>query len=329
VRRRDFITLMGSAAAAWPLAARAQQAGMKRVSVLSPEAPDDPNVEVRLVIFQQELERLGWQQERNVHIDYRYASGKFDQYAVLARELVASQPDAILAWSTQVAATLKRETRTIPIVFNNVSDPIGAGFVSSLARPDGNLTGILLFETGIMGKWLAMLKEISPGLTRVALLDNPKTSPFDYFKQSAEAAVPSLGIELVPTPVDNDKAEIERAINGFAATPHGGLVVVPDPTPLIQRDVVIALAERDRLPAVYPLRAFMDAGGLMYYGTDQLDLFRLSARYIDRILRGAKPADLPVQAPTKFETIVNLRSAKAMGLTVPPSLLVRADEVIE
>jgi putative ABC transport system substrate-binding protein len=333
VRRRDFITLAAGAAASsftGSLALRAQQAErLRRVGVLMSSAAEDPDSMARLVSFRRELERFGWSEERNLHTDYRFAASRSDQYVPLAQELVKLQPDVILAQSTRVAATLQRETRAIPIVFNNVSDPIGEGFVASLARPGGNLTGLLLYEAGIMGKWLAMLKEIAPSLARVALLGNPKTTPFDYFQRAAATAAPSLAIELVPSPVENAAAGIEQTIESFAAVPNGGLLVLPDPTPTGHRDLVIALAARYRLPAVYPFRLFVDAGGLMFYGTDLIDVFRLSASFVDRILRGAKPADLPVQAPTKYETIVNLKTAKAIGLTVPPSLLVRADEVIE
>jgi putative ABC transport system substrate-binding protein len=330
MKRREVITLLGGAAAGWPLAARAQQGErMRRIGVLMPYAADDPETKSRLTAFRQTLERLGWSEDRNVRIDYRFAAGSSDRYLPLARELMALQPDVIVAVTTPVAATLQRETRAIPIVFTSVSDPIGGGFVASLARPGGNFTGVLLYEDGIMGKWLAMLKEIAPRLTRAALIGNPKTTPFDYFQRAAEAAAPSLAIELVPTTVENEEADIERAIKSFAAVPKGGLVVLPDTTTLARRDLVVALAARNRLPAVYPFRVFVEAGGLMAYGTYVLDGYRLSATYVDRILRGAKPADLPVQAPTKYETVLNLKTAKSLGIEVPPSLLVRADEVIE
>ena len=223
---------------------------------------------------------------------------------------------------------MQQETRTIPIVFAGVADPIGSGFVASLSRPGGNLTGLLQYEEGITGKWLAMLKEIAPNLTRAALVANPRTAAFDYFLQSAKAVAPSLAIDLVPTPVDN-AADIERAIEAFAREPNGGLVLPPDTSTVVHRDLIIALAARHRLPAVYAIRVFVAAGGLMYYGTDFVDLYRQAASYVDRILRGAKPADLPVQTPTKFETVVNRKTAKALGLTVPPGLLIAADEVIE
>jgi putative ABC transport system substrate-binding protein len=330
VNRRSFITLLGGAAAAWPLAARAQQPErMRRIGVLMPYAADDPEIKSRLTAFRQALERLGWSEGRNVQIDYRFAAGSSDRYLPLARELMALQPDVIVAVTTPVVATLQRETRAIPIVFTSVSDPIGAGFVASLARPGGNLTGVLLFEAGIMGKWLEMLKEIAPRLTRAALIGNPKTTPFDYFQRAAEATAPSLAIELVPTAIENAEEDIGRAIESFAATANGGLVVLPDTTTLVRRDLVVALAARNRLPAVYPLRVFVESGGLMAYSIYVVDAYRLAATYVDRILRGAQPTDLPVQAPTRYETVLNLKTAKSLGLEVPPSLLVRADEVIE
>jgi putative tryptophan/tyrosine transport system substrate-binding protein len=264
-----------------------------------------------------------------VRIDYRFGAGRDDRYPSLAKELIGLQPDVIMAQSTRIVATLQRETRAVPIVFTDVSDPIGAGFIASLARPGGNLTGVLLYEEGIVGKWLAMLKEIAPDLTRVAIIGNPKTTPFDYFQRAAKAASPPLGIELVLTPVENASDDIERAVGSFAAVPNGGLIVLPDPTTNGRRDLIIALATRHRLPVVYPFRHFVAAGGLMCYGVDPNDPFRLAASYVDRILRGAKPAELPVQAPTKYETVLNLKTAKALGLTVPSGLLVAADEVIE
>ncbi len=329
MKRRDFITLAGTAAV-WPVAARAQQPErLRRIGVLMPYASGDPEIKSRLAAFYQALEQLGWSEDRNVHIDYRFASGRSDQYLPLAQELLALQPDLIVAVTTPVAATLQRNSRAIPIVFISVSDPIGEGFVASLARPGGNLTGVLLYEAGIVGKWLAMLKEIAPRLTRAALIGNPKTTPFNYFQRAAEAAAPSLAIELVPTIVNNSEADIKRAIESFAATPNGGLVVLPDTTTTVRRELIVALAAQNRLPAVYPFRLFVDAGGLMAYSTDVLENYPLAAIYVDRILRGAKPADLPVEAPTKYETIVNLKTAKAIGLDVPSTMLLRADEVIE
>jgi putative tryptophan/tyrosine transport system substrate-binding protein len=328
MKRREFITPLGGAAVAWPLAARAQQGErVRRVGVLIPQAADDPEMKARLAAFQQGLERLGWSEGRNVRIDYRFAANNPDRFQPLATELVSLRPDVLLAVTTPVAAALRRESRTIPIVFINVSDPIGSGFIASQARPGGNLTGLLLYEEGITGKWLAMLKEIAPGLSRAALIANPRRTPYDYFVRSAKSVAPSLAIELVPSPIKN-AADIERVIVSFAREPNGGLVVLPG-TPIEHRDLVVAIAARHRLPAVYYFRSFVVAGGLMSYGTDFIDQSRQAASYVDRILRGAKAADLPVQAPTKYETTLNLKTAKALGFEVPPSLLVRADEVIE
>jgi putative tryptophan/tyrosine transport system substrate-binding protein len=326
--RREFITMLGGAAAAWPIAARAQQRErMRRIGVLTADAEDDPGVKARLAAFQQGLDRLGWSVDRNVRIDYRFAANNPDQYQPLAKELIRLQPDVLLAYTTPVAAAFERESRMFPIVFVGVSDPIGSGLVASLARPGGNLTGLLLYEEGITGKWLAMLKEIAPGLSRAALIANPKRTPYDYFVRSAKSAAPALRIELAPAPVEN-AADIERVIESFARKPNGGIVVLPG-TAIEYRDLVIALAARHRLPAVYYARFFVTAGGLMSYGIDFVDQSRQAAGYVDRILRGASAADLPVQAPTKYETVLNLKTAKALGLDVPSSLLVRADEVIE
>ena len=249
---------------------------------------------------------------------------------MLAKELVALQPDVILAQTTPVVVALQRETRTIPIVFVGIADPVSSGFVNNLARPDGNTTGLMLFEAGISGKWLAMLKEIAPGLVRAALVVNPKTAPYyETYLRAAQAVAPSLGIEVVFSPLENSAADIERAIEVFARMPNGGLLLPPDSSTVVHRDVIIALAARHKLPAVYPDRLFVAAGGLMCYSTNRADQFRQAASYVDRILRGGKPAELPVQVPTKYETVINLRTAKALGLTVPPGLLVAADEVIE
>ena len=329
MRRREFIAYIGGAAAAWPLAAGAQQPdGMQRIGVLMGLAEDDPETKARLAAFRQGLEKRGWSEGRNVRIDYRFAPGGA-QAQMLSKELVALQPDVILSHNTPVTAALQRESRTIPIVFAVAADPIGSGFVASLPRPGGNITGVMLYEASVAGKWLAMLKEIAPSLVRAALVANPKTATFyDFYVEAAKAAAPSVGIEPVPTLVEN-ATDIERAIGSFASAPNGGLVLIPDIAALIHRDLIIALAARHRLPAVYNSRIFVAAGGLMSYGNDFVDMFRQAASYVDRILRGDKPADLPVQAATKFETIINLKTAKALGLTVPPGLLVAADEVIE
>jgi putative ABC transport system substrate-binding protein len=330
VRRREFITLLGGAAAAWPLAARAQPERMRRIGVLASLAEDDPEMMARLAGFRQGLQKRGWSEGRNVNIDARFApNSSADQMQVLAKELIALQPDVILAQSTPVVAALQRESRAIPIVFAGIADPIGSGFVASMPRPGGNITGLMLFEASVTGKWLAMLKEITPRLERAAFVVNPKTAPYyNYYLRAAESLSPSLGIELVPSLVEN-AADIERTIEAFARTPNGGLLLPPDTNTNVHRDLIIALAAKYSLPAVYWQRLFVAAGGLMSYGVDFVDLFRQAASYVDRILRGDKPSDLPVQAATKFETTVNLKTAKALGLTVPPGLLVAADEVIE
>jgi ABC-type uncharacterized transport system substrate-binding protein len=330
--RRDFITLLGGAAAtsvSWPLAIRAQQQERMRViGVLENYSGDDPQLRARHEAFRQGLERLGWSETRNIRIERRYAKGSAQEAQALARELVDLQPDVIFTTSTLLAAALRRERRVIPIVFVGVSDPIGAGFIASLARPGGNMTGLLNFEASIAGKWLGLLKEIAPSLKRAAFIANPKTTPYDYFLRAAEAAAPTLGIDLAPSPVAN-AAEIESVIESFARGADGGLVLPPDVTTTWHRDLVIALAARHRLPAMYSFRYHVAAGGLMSYGPALVDLFRQSASYIDRILRGASPADLPVQTPIKYETALNLKTASALGLEVPPMLLARADEVIE
>jgi putative ABC transport system substrate-binding protein len=284
-------------------------------------------VRAQLAAFQERLDALGWSLGRNIQIDQRFADNNPDRYQQLARELVRLQPDLLLAYTTGVARAFERETRTIPIVFVNVSDPVGSGLVASLAQPNRNLTGLMLYEEGITGKWLAMLKEIAPTLSRAALIANPKRTPYDYFVRSAKAVAPVLAIQAEPNPVES-AADIERVILSLAREPSGGLVVLPG-TPVEHRDLIITLAARHRLPAVYPFRYFVAAGGLMSYGTDHLNQARQAARYVDRILRGAKPADLPVEMPTKYETVLNLKTAKLLGLEVPPTLQVRADEVIE
>ena len=283
----------------------------------------------RLAAFRLALAKRRWSEGGNVHIDYRFAAGNAVHHSALAKELIALQPDVILAHTTAVATAVLRETRAIPIVFVNVSDPIGSGFIASLARPGGNITGVLHYEASIVGKWLGFLKEIAPRLIHVALLGNPKTTPFDYFLRSAEAAAPSLSVEIVASRIENDAADIEGALDLLALVPNSGILVAPDATTVVQRDHIIALAARHSMPAVYPFDYFVAAGGLISYGADQVDMFRQAANYVDRILRGAKPADLPVQAPTRYETAINLKTATALGLTVPNALLVAADEVIE
>jgi putative ABC transport system substrate-binding protein len=329
LKRREFVTLLGGTAAAWPVAARAQQGErIRRIGVQVSGLESDPEMQARLDSLRHGLERVGWSVGRNILFDYRFSGGDPARFQSLAQELVSLRPDVLVAFTTPVAAALQRQTRTIPIVFVNVSDPIGSGLIADLARPGGNLTGLLLYEEGITGKWLALLKEIAPALGRAALIANPGTTPYEYFVRSARIAAASLAIVVVPTPV-TDAADVERAITSFAREPNGGLVLLPSATVIEHRDLVITLAARHRVPAVYPFRFFVSAGGLMSYGTDLVEQHRQVAFYVDRILRGASAADLPVQAPTKYETVLNLRAAKALGLEVPPTLLVRADEVIE
>ena len=329
MKRREFITLLGGAAALSPFAVQAQQSErVRRVGILMTFSDEDAEAKAWLAAFRQGLERRGWREGRNLHIEIRSAAARGERIPALAKELVALQPDVLLAQSTAAARALQRETRTLPIVFVHVSDPIGAGVVSSLARPEANLTGVLHYEAGIVGKWLAMLKEISPRVVRAAVLGNSKTTAFDYFFRSAVTAGASLGVEVIPSRIET-AADIEHAIEELARVPNSGLVLPPDATTILHHDLIIALVDRHRLPAVYPMQVFVRAGGLMSYGTDQDSMFRLVASYVDRILRGDKPADLPVQAPTRYETAINLKAAKALGLTMPPGLLVAADEVIE
>ena len=328
MRRREFITLLGGTAAAWPLAARGQQAsGMRRIGVLMGTPAEDAESKAELAALRDGLAKLGWIEGNTIHLDYRFPANP-DQYPRLAKELIALRPEVIFGQSTPVTAELQRETRAIAIVFVNVSDPIGSGFVSSLARPGGNLTGVIAYEPGIAGKWLAMLKEIAPRLRRAALVADPKTTAYDYFLRNAKAAAASLDIEVVSSPI-NGIADFEPAIQSFARVADGALLMVPDGTLVAHRDVIIALAARYRLPAVYPWRYVVAEGGLMSYGVDVVDAFQQGASYVSRILRGENPADLPVQVPTKYETVLNLKTAKELGLSVPSSLLVRADEVIE
>jgi putative ABC transport system substrate-binding protein len=329
MRRREFIAGLGGAAV-WPAVTNAQRMDrMRRVGILLNPAEDDPEVQVWLTEFKHELARLGWMINRNLRIDARFGNATAARFPILAKELVSLGPDVLLAQAPPATRTLQRESRTIPIVFVAVSDPIGSGFVASLPRPGGNITGLLTYEPGIVGKWLGMLKELAPSVVRVALLANPKTTNFEYFLRAAEVAAATLKIEIVPLQIEEEE-EIRQSLLTFAgASPSGGLLLPPDGTVLRHRDLIIALAAQHRLPAVYPFRLFALAGGLMSYGTDQLAMFRQAATYVDRILRGTKAADLPVEAPTKYQTVVNLKTAKNLDLNIPSSLLVRADEVIE
>jgi putative ABC transport system substrate-binding protein len=328
MKRRAFITLLGSGAAAWPLAARAQQ--MRRIGVMIALPESDPELKKWLAAFRQALERLGWSESRNIHFDYRFTpAGAHARES--AKELLALQPDVILAFSTPVTAAFQQETRTVPIVFIGIADAVGQGFVPNLTHPGGNLTGLTMYEASVSGKWLEMLKEIEPQLTRAAFVLNPKTAPYyDFYMRGAKSAAPALGIEPVLNPIENDAADIERAITTFAhATPKGGLVIPGDSTTNAHRDFIVSLAAQHRVPAVYTNEFFVAAGGLMSYGVDWVNEFGQMAFYVDRILRGAQPRELPVQAATKFITALNVKTAKALGLAVPPGLLVAADKVIE
>ena len=329
MKRRQFITLLGGAAAAWPLAARAQQPErMRRIGVLMPLAADDPQSLRRLTAFVQGLQQLGWTDGRNVRIDVRWAAGDPDRFRRYAAELVGLAPDVILAAAVSSMMPLQQATRSVPLVFVQVTNPVGAGFVASLARPGGNATGFTLFEFGVSAKWLELLKEVAPRLTRVAVLRDPSSSTGIGQFAAMQGVAPALGVELSPIGV-SDPGEIERTMAEFARRSNGCLILVPTAQTLIHRELIITLAARHQLPTIYPYRYFVTAGGLMCYGPDEIEQYRRAAGYIDRILKGEKPADLPVQAATKYELVINLKTAKALGLEVPATLLATADEVIE
>ncbi len=328
MRRRDFITLVGGAAA-WPLAARAQQGGpMRRIGVLNYLAADDPDSPARVTAFSQALQGLGWHDGRNIQIDYRWGGGDLDRSRRYATEPVALAPDVILVSSGSALAVLQNVTRTVPIVFVSVSDPVGAGYVASLARPGANTTGFSLFEYGTSGKWLELLKQIVPMMTRAAVIRDPSITSGTAQFAAIQAVAPSLGAEL--TPVDaRDASGIEQTITGFTRGSNCGLIVTASPSAFRHRELIIALAAKHQLPAVYPIRLFVANGGLIAYGSDEIDQYRRAAGYVDRILKGEKPSNLPVQQPTKVELVINLKTAKALGLEIPPGVLAVADEVIE
>jgi putative ABC transport system substrate-binding protein len=328
VRRREFITLLGGAAAAWPLTARAQQERMRRIGVLMHSAADDPVGQTRMAAFLQGLQEAGWAVGRNVEIDTRWAAGDPDRFRKFAAELVALASNVILASTTPSVAALQRQTRTVPIIFVAVTDPVGGGFIDSLARPGGNATGFAAGEFGMSAKWLELLKEIAPGVTRAGVLrDSTLPTGVGHFA-IIQSAAPSFGVEVSPLAL-RDASQIESVITAFARSSNGGLIVPATPLAAVHRHLIITLAARHRLPAVYPLRYYVKDGGLISYGPDITESYRRAAGYVDRILKGEKPADLPVQEPTKYETVLNLKTAKALGLDVPPILLARADEVIE
>jgi putative tryptophan/tyrosine transport system substrate-binding protein len=326
IGRRKFLATLGGAAA-WPLAARAQQGErMRRIGVLMNLAVGDPEGEARSAAFLQALQQLGWTDGRHVRIDYRWAASDPERFQRYAEELLALAPDVFLASGTPSVQALQRVTRTVPIVFVGIADPVGMGTVASLARPGGHITGFSAFEYGLSGKWLELLKEIAPRVTRVAVLRDLTIGLGQL--GAIQSVAPSLGLELTPIGV-GDVGEIERTVAAFARSSNGGLIVTASTSAVIHRDLISMLAARHRLPAVYSFRYFVTAGGLISYGPNSIDPYRRAASYIDRILKGEKPADLPVQAPTKYETVVNLKTAKALGLEIPPTLLARADEVIE
>jgi putative ABC transport system substrate-binding protein len=329
MRRRTFISLVGGAAT-WPLAARAQQPErMRRIGMLMGYAENDSEAQAWIAAFREGLQKLGWTEGRNIRVDTRWASADAEAMQRFAQELVALQPDLILSATTPAVAALLQQTRTIPIVFALVADPVGSGFVASFARPGGNVTGFVIVEGSLGGKWLELLKEIAPRVVRVAMLFNPSTALYaEFYLNPFKAAAASLGVEAITAPV-HDMSELESVVARLAREPNSGLVVIPDSFLNLYRAEVTSLAARYRLPAVYPYRDFAELGGLLSYGTDRLDNWRRAAGYVDRILKGEKPADLPVEAPSKYELVLNLKTAKALGLDVPWILQQRADEVIE
>jgi putative tryptophan/tyrosine transport system substrate-binding protein len=328
MKRREFITLVGGVAAAWPLAVSAQQpGGMRRIGVLVSSERDDRENQAQLEAFRQALRELGWREGDNVRIDIRSGEGDADRISASVAELIGMSPDVLLGSGGPVTE-LRKGTRTIPIVFVQVPDPVELGLVVSLAQPGGNVTGFTHFELAMGGKWLELLKEISPRVRRVALLENPEHPAWPGFLRTIKAAAPSFGVEAIPAGI-HDAGEIVGAIEAFAREADGGLIVLPSPQTTMYRNLIVALAARHRLPAIYPFRYFVVEGGLISYGVDNLDLWRRSASYVNRILRGEKPADLPVQAPTKYELAINLKTAKALDLTVPLVMQMTADEVIE
>ncbi|HEX3342216.1 MAG TPA: ABC transporter substrate-binding protein [Pseudolabrys sp.] len=327
MKRREFITLLGGVAAI-PLVAKAQQPQrVRRIGVLM-SAPDDPEGQARIAAFRQGLQKLGWTEGVNLQLDVRWTAGDADLDRKFAAELVALTPDVILATASPTVAALQAATRTVPVVFANAVDPVGAGFVDSLPRPGGNATGFVLFEYGISAKWLELLKEIAPHVTRVAVLRDPAIAAGTGQFGAIQSVAPSFGVELTPVNV-RDPGEIERVVSAFARSLNGGLIVTASPLATLHRNLIVTLAARHKLCAVYNLRQFVTAGGLISYGPDIVDLYPRAAGYVDRILKGEKPADLPVQAPTKYELIINRKTARELGLTIPPALLSRADVVIE
>jgi putative ABC transport system substrate-binding protein len=330
MNRRSFLNLLGGAAAAWPLGAMAQQLSViRRIGVLISIGESDAEGQAFVAAFREGLQRLNWTEGRNLRIDYRWGAANVDSIRRFAKELVALQPDLILSQSTVTTESVLQESRTIPIIFTSVSDPIGAGFIANLARPGGSVTGFLTIEDSMAGKWLELLREIAPHVRRVAFMYNPETAPFaEYYLSAFKSAAASVAVEAVAAPI-HAPTELEPVIADQARVPNSGLIAMPDTFMITRRVEVISLANRYRLPAIYPFRYFATDGGLLSYGSDQVDNFRRAAIYADRILKGIKPSELPVQAPVKFELVVNAKTAKALGLEVPSSFYWRADEVIE
>jgi putative ABC transport system substrate-binding protein len=329
LKRREFVTLLSGAAAAWPLAGHAQQgARTRRIGVLTPLAESDPEGQARIGAFRQGLEKLGWTEGGDIRFDYHHAEQDADRLRASAANLVALTPDVILVNSSVMLAALKNATQTVPIVFVQVPDPVEGGFVASLARPGGNITGFTNFEYALAGKWLELLKEFAPGVARVAVIQNPTDRSSLEYTRTIIGVAPSFGVRVIAAD-PHDATEIERVIGALAREPNGGLIVLPGVFTFVHRDAIVSLANRHHAPAVYPYRYHVTGGGLVSYGVETVDLYRRAASYVDRILKGENPANLPVQAPTRFELVINLKTAKALGLTVPDSVLARADEVIE
>ena len=328
MQRRDFITLLGGAAATWPFAARAQQPEpMRRIGILTGIAGEDAQTKVRITAFLQELQKFGWTEGRNLRIDLRGGAGNIVDTRKYAKELVALAPDVILASGATPVALLLEATRTVPIVFTIVVDPMGAGFIEKLSRPGGNATGYMMFDYSLSGKWVELLKQVAPGVTQAAVLRDSSSAGVGQFAV-IQAVAPSLGLEVSAINV-SDAREIDRAVTAFAREPNGGLIVTAGPLTVVHRDLIVNLAARHKLPAIYFDRTPVAGGGLMSYGPDLVGQFRQAASYVDRILKGEKPASLPVQAPNRYELVINLKTAKALGIPVPPTLLARVDEVIE
>ena len=330
MRRREFITFLGGGTVAWSLAAYAQQPErVRRIGSLTAFAETDMEVQTWYAAFRKRLDELGWVEGHNIHIDYRWGAGNVERMQVFAKELVRLNPEVILSGTTPATAALQAETHTIPIVFAGVSDPVGSGFVASLARPGGNITGFINLETSLVSKWLELMHETAPHVSRVAFMYNPNTAPFSrYYLVTFRSAAAAFAVEPIEAPI-HSAAEIEAAMTMLGREAGAGLIIMSDTSMILHRELIVSLADRYRLPTVYPYSLFLTGGGLMSYGVDNADLLRGAASYVNRILRGEKPNELPVQLPTKFELVINLKTAKTLGLTIPPTLLAVADEVIE